>query len=167
MMMGNRVGMMPNLPKRSLSPHAGSRAMRGDLAGGKGGEPAVPRSRSRSSARSKKRKKSSSSSSSLSSSSSEKRKKKKKRRTRSDSEKAGPGDKDVANQAEESKEVQEAKCKALQNLTSLQNVEPKDARIKGYRALLREWHPDKNPDRLEVATAVFQFLQRGKRLLNL
>jgi len=45
-------------------------------------------------------------------------------------------------------------------------VEPKEQRIKDWRALLREWHPDKNPDRTEVATAVFQFLQKGKLLID-
>merc|ERR1712232_1289088 len=91
-------------------------------------------------------------------------KRKKKKRNRSSSSEGD--EKDAANQVEESEEVQKAKIDALQKLTSLQSVEPKDARIKGYRALLREWHPDKNPDRLEVATAVFQFLQKGKKLLQ-
>lgn len=56
---------------------------------------------------------------------------------------------------------------ALKNLTKLQSVEPKEQRAKEWRLLLRNWHPDKNPDKVEVATAVFQFLQKGKTLLNL
>ena len=30
-----------------------------------------------------------------------------------------------------------------------------------WRSLLRSWHPDKNPEKAEVATAVFQFLQKA------
>lgn len=56
---------------------------------------------------------------------------------------------------------------ALQKLTKLQGIEPKEERAKQWRLLLRTWHPDKNPDKLEVATAVFQFLQKGKTLLSL
>lgn len=33
------------------------------------------------------------------------------------------------------------------------------ARKKALKSLRRKWHPDKNPDRLEVATRVFQFIQ--------
>lgn len=75
--------------------------------------------------------------------------------------------KDALNAPKESKEVEEAKMEALQKLTKLQSVEPKEARAKEWRLLLREWHPDKNPEKKEVATAVFQFLQKGKSLLNL
>merc|ERR1712190_504017 len=102
----------------------------------------------------------SSSSSASSSSSSRKKKKKKKKRARTPSSEAGDKEKDAQPEAEEPKEVQDAKLEALQKLTALQSVDPQDKRMKGYRALLREWHPDKNPDRLEVATAVFQFLQK-------
>jgi len=48
----------------------------------------------------------------------------------------------------------------------LRDMEPKEARMKEFRALLRQWHPDKNPSRVEVATAVFQFLQKGKLLME-
>lgn len=48
----------------------------------------------------------------------------------------------------------------------LREVEPKEARMKEFRALLREWHPDKNPGKVEAATAVFQFLQKGKLLIE-
>lgn len=75
--------------------------------------------------------------------------------------------KDLATSSKESKEVEEAKMEALQKLTKLQGIEPKEERAKQWRLLLRTWHPDKNPDKLEVATAVFQFLQKGKTLLSL
>merc|ERR1712039_691844 len=122
--MGGMAGYQPGLatpaplPKRSLSPHAGSRAMKEMLIAqqqkGMQGQPVPAPEEGRDRSRSSKRKRSSSS----------------------------EGEKDAANQVEESEEVQKAKIDALQKLTSLQSVEPKDARIKGYRALLREWHPD-------------------------
>lgn len=64
-------------------------------------------------------------------------------------------------------EIAQAKKQVLAKLTVLKNVEPKEQRAKEFRNLLRDWHPDKNPDKLEMATAVFQFLQKGKSLLNL
>merc|ERR1712096_364131 len=33
-----------------------------------------------------------------------------------------------------------------------QALEDRVSRLKEWRALLREWHPDKNPDRVEIAT---------------
>eukprot|EP00401_Gymnodinium_catenatum_P020917 CAMPEP_0117600122 /NCGR_PEP_ID=MMETSP0784-20121206/76309_1 /TAXON_ID=39447 /ORGANISM="" /LENGTH=84 /DNA_ID=CAMNT_0005402713 /DNA_START=131 /DNA_END=382 /DNA_ORIENTATION=+ len=59
-------------------------------------------------------------------------------------------------------EIEKAKAAALEQLMKLQSVEPKEVRMTEWRALLRQWHPDKNPDSVEVATAVFQFLQKGK-----
>ena len=47
---------------------------------------------------------------------------------------------------------------AVEKLISLRKLDSDDARMKAWRALLREWHPDKNPERVEVATAVFQLL---------
>lgn len=64
-------------------------------------------------------------------------------------------------------EIAQAKKQVLAKLTVMKNVEPKEERAKQFRLLLREWHPDKNPERLDMATAVFQFLQKGKSLLNL
>jgi len=64
-------------------------------------------------------------------------------------------------------EIALAKKKVLAKLTTLKNIEPKEQRAKAFRELLREWHPDKNPERIEMATAVFQFLQKGKSLLSL
>jgi len=53
----------------------------------------------------------------------------------------------------------------LKQLMKLKEIESKDARMTEFRALLRQWHPDKNLDRVEVATAVFQFLQKGKMIV--
>jgi len=64
-------------------------------------------------------------------------------------------------------EIALAKKQVLAKLTVLKNVEPKEQRAKEFRLLLREWHPDKNQERIDMATAVFQFLQKGKSLLNL
>lgn len=64
-------------------------------------------------------------------------------------------------------EIAQAKKQVLAKLTMLQNVEPKEQRARQFRELLREWHPDKNPEKIEMATAVFQFLQKGKTLLGL
>lgn len=181
-------------PRRTLSPHAGSRAMAmAAMRGGRGG--AISRSRSRRRSRSKRRKKRSSSGTS-----SERRKRKRKDRSkkrhrgsRSDSEKPkakepkgsssssasssdGAGGKSASAAAGSSKkdkddaptnpEVEKAKGEVLEKLLKLREVEPKEERIKRWRALLREWHPDKNLDRAEVATAVFQFLQKGKQLID-
>ncbi|OLP80612.1 hypothetical protein AK812_SmicGene38943 [Symbiodinium microadriaticum] len=55
---------------------------------------------------------------------------------------------------------------ALEKLMKLKEVEPRENRLKEFRILLRKWHPDKNPDQQEVATAVFQFLQKGKLLIE-
>lgn len=69
--------------------------------------------------------------------------------------------------AKEDPDIAQAKKNVLAKLTTMKNVEPKEERAKQFRFLLREWHPDKNPERLDMATAVFQFLQKGKSLLNL
>ncbi|CAE7573723.1 unnamed protein product [Symbiodinium sp. CCMP2456] len=70
-------------------------------------------------------------------------------------------------QAVEDPETAQAKKRVLAKLTELQKVEPKEQRAKEFRLLLRDWHPDKNPEKKDMATAVFQFLQKGKSLLNL
>ncbi|CAL1151998.1 unnamed protein product [Cladocopium goreaui] len=36
-----------------------------------------------------------------------------------------------------------------------------------FRHLLREWYPDKNPEKKDMATSIFQFLQQQKTFLNL
>ena len=35
-----------------------------------------------------------------------------------------------------------------------------------FKKLLRDWHPDKNADRVQVCTAVFQFLQKARHLFK-
>uniref|UniRef100_A0A7S4V8R4 RanBP2-type domain-containing protein n=1 Tax=Alexandrium monilatum TaxID=311494 RepID=A0A7S4V8R4_9DINO len=69
-------------------------------------------------------------------------------------------------QSNGSPEVDRAKAEALEELMKLRSLETKEARMTEFRALLRKWHPDKNPERVEVATAVFQFLQKGKPVLD-
>lgn len=127
-----------------------------------------------------KRQKSSSSSSSSSSDSSRKKKntkKQKRKRSRSSStlssSSARPTKKAASAEAaleRESKtadpEVDAAKREVLQRLMALKAVQPSDARMREWRLLLREWHPDKNPERVELATAVFQFLQKGRSILE-
>ena len=72
----------------------------------------------------------------------------------------------------------QAKDEALKKLLKLKAVASREARMKEWRELLRQWHPDKNPTRTEagggkevkaarqVATAVFQFLQKAKPMLD-
>mmetsp|Transcript_33866 Transcript_33866/g.79183 ORF Transcript_33866/g.79183 Transcript_33866/m.79183 type:complete len:333 (-) Transcript_33866:77-1075(-) len=163
-------------PRRTFSPHAGSRAVRQVLAGG---------GRNSSRDRSSRKRSSSSSSSSRSSRKSGKRRSRSRPRSakadggsKSDAKakgKARSRSKSSSSSSSSSKsdpkeptnpEVDKAKADALEKLLKLKEVESKDQRMKEWRTLLREWHPDKNPDRVEVATAVFQFLQKGKQLLE-
>eukprot|EP00930_Biecheleria_cincta_P016330 TRINITY_DN13324_c0_g1_i2.p1 TRINITY_DN13324_c0_g1~~TRINITY_DN13324_c0_g1_i2.p1 ORF type:complete len:450 (-),score=69.66 TRINITY_DN13324_c0_g1_i2:63-1412(-) len=73
----------------------------------------------------------------------------------------------AASSSEGQKNIENAKREVLQQLENLKKIEPKETRMKEWRSLLRSWHPDKNPEKVEVATAVFQFLQKGKLLLDL
>jgi hypothetical protein len=187
-MMNGKGGPMQNRA-RDWSPHAGSRAIRSAIkpaseAGSGKGEGRQSKSSSRSRSRSRSRSSSSSKSRSRSRSRKKKKKKKKKHKKKKgrssstisssssgkDKDKsgdAGGDDADKAATSGENPEVQKAKMEALAKLREMQAVEPKEERSKQFRALLREWHPDKNPEKTEVATAVFQFLQKGKNLLNL
>eukprot|EP00930_Biecheleria_cincta_P067627 TRINITY_DN5433_c0_g1_i1.p1 TRINITY_DN5433_c0_g1~~TRINITY_DN5433_c0_g1_i1.p1 ORF type:complete len:615 (-),score=132.33 TRINITY_DN5433_c0_g1_i1:67-1911(-) len=56
-------------------------------------------------------------------------------------------------------ELQAAKAAAMRDLLSLKQHPGLEARRKGFKELLRAWHPDKNPKSPEVATVVFQMLQ--------
>mmetsp|Transcript_139215 Transcript_139215/g.259637 ORF Transcript_139215/g.259637 Transcript_139215/m.259637 type:complete len:381 (-) Transcript_139215:106-1248(-) len=172
-------------PRRTFSPHAGSRAVREALAGKRccqsSGSDESSRSRSRGRGK-KKKKKHSSASSSSSSREKKKRKKKRKRRDSSSDESSSSSRKSSKSEgADEARssatsgaadaqpknpEVEKAKAEALERLMKLQSVEPKEARMKQWRELLRQWHPDKNADRAEVATAVFQFLQKAKPMVD-
>jgi len=184
---GMRPGMQMGDKKRDWSPHAGSRAIKASLLAG-GTVPADAEKKREGDEASRSKSKSSKRSSSSSSSRSRKRKKKrrKKKRSRSTSSSSSSGgkkakkqkkekegdedgekDEDGEDKAAEDPGIAKAKLEALEKLRSMQSVEPKEERSKQFRALLREWHPDKNPDKSEIATAVFQFLQKGKSLLNL
>mmetsp|Transcript_76683 Transcript_76683/g.197500 ORF Transcript_76683/g.197500 Transcript_76683/m.197500 type:complete len:455 (+) Transcript_76683:133-1497(+) len=189
---------VPIAPRRTLSPHAGARAIREALRAGGGGAA----SRSSSGSRGRKRKRSSSGSDSSSSSEKKnkhkrkkgkKKKKKKNNKSRSasssksshsvcsssgssscrveGSSSAPAGDAAGSTAASKSAptgnpEVEKAKAEALEQLMKLRSVQPKETRMSEFRALLRKWHPDKNPDKTDVATAVFQFLQKGKQVLE-
>mmetsp|Transcript_66421 Transcript_66421/g.194818 ORF Transcript_66421/g.194818 Transcript_66421/m.194818 type:complete len:398 (+) Transcript_66421:222-1415(+) len=175
-------------PRRTLSPHAGARAIREALRAQRaGGSPASSSSRGSKRKRSSSGSKSKSSASSSSSEGKKKKKKKKKgkKRKRSKSGSSSGSSRSVDSSSRSSSccveqtsnaaasssaaadpEVEKAKGEALQQLMKLKGVQPKEQRMKDFRALLREWHPDKNPARTEVATAVFQFLQKGKQVLE-
>lgn len=177
--------------RRTLSPHAGSRAMMGIQkkaaesdaeSSDSGGERSSEEESSDSSRRKKKKKK-------------EKRKSEKKKKHKKEKQKDGgtisssSGSRSsshvrevrsrsprregksapplaAAPTTEEEKQIEVAKQEALVQLEKLRKMEPKEARMKEWRILLREWHPDKNPEKQQVATAVFQFLQKGKALLE-
>lgn len=110
-----------------------------------------------------------SSSSSSSSSKAPSRKKKKKKRSRSKSSSAsseksfGQLENSVA---KPNTELDKLKNAALQRLLKIKE-EPPETRKKSWRGLLLEWHPDKHPEDTQNATAIFQFLQKGKALLDL
>lgn len=63
-----------------------------------------------------------------------------------------------------SAQLQAAKAAAMRQLIMLKQNPSKEARHKGFKELLRLWHPDKNPGSAEVATTVFQMIQaeRGR-----
>lgn len=117
------------------------------------------------------RSRSSSSSSSTSTSRRARKKRKKRKKSSSSSSSKSSAAHVVAESSEtanvaETSEVSKAKHEVLNQLQEVKKIESKDQRQKEFRALLRAWHPDKNPDKIEVATAVFQFLQTGKKLLE-
>lgn len=119
-------------------------------------------SRSRKKAKSKKKKRRKSSSSSASSSSGAKRNKK-------GSFANGPPvdlvDIDDAPAKVDNPAHDKAKHEALQKIIELRDADLAiDERRRQWRALLREWHPDKHDDK-ELATAVFQFLQKAKGMI--
>lgn len=166
--------------RRNISPHAGSRAYKETLMAELGQRSANRRSDSpkrkrrrggRSSESSQKR-----ASSDSSSSEKKRRRKKKAKKRRKSSSSSSSGCVSVAENESASKaaepsgvdhgpEIDKAKSAALEELLKLRD-KPLDARMSDFRALLRKWHPDKNPDKTEVATAVFQFLQKGKSMLD-
>mmetsp|Transcript_49127 Transcript_49127/g.106851 ORF Transcript_49127/g.106851 Transcript_49127/m.106851 type:complete len:416 (+) Transcript_49127:107-1354(+) len=184
-------GATPLPPRRSFSPHAGSRAVRDTLAAAAAAGSGSSESRRRGRNKKRKRKRSSSSSSR---SRRKKKKKGKRRRSRSSSKSSkdskssssrssssckveGKSHGDAASsgaaaaaalqaQSSGNPDIEQAKAEALEQMMKLRSVEPREARMTEFRALLRLWHPDKNPDKVEVATAVFQFLQKGKAMFE-
>eukprot|EP00913_Durusdinium_trenchii_P027972 g26227.t1 len=169
------------VPPKRLSPHAGGEAIAGMPAKAKESEAEKRSERSE-------RSESSSASARESSSTSSEREKRKKKKDKKDKKKgaldgctvttrsqprsvSSSSPREDKAEAPQSSEVQQAtenaKREVLQQLEHLKKVEPKEQRMKEWRSLLRSWHPDKNPDKAEVATAVFQFLQKGKLLLGL
>lgn len=158
-------------PRRTFSPHAGSRAVKESLMG------RAPGNRKDLGARRR--------SGSSSSSSSRPRKKKKKAKKKhsssrsSSSSKSSKSSKSSGVQAvdastaasaeaagQKNPEAEKAKAESLEKMIKLQAIEDMPARMKAYRELLRTWHPDKNPEKVEVATEVFQFLQKAKPMLD-
>lgn len=63
---------------------------------------------------------------------------------------------------DDSPEVVTAKKGALDRIERIRNADDLEDQSKMFKKLLREWHPDKNSERVELATAVFQMLQKFK-----
>lgn len=61
--------------------------------------------------------------------------------------------------AQQDDALSQAQAAARRQLDALREMPSRDARQKGFKELLRAWHPDKNPQSVEVATAVFQRIQ--------
>ena len=50
-------------------------------------------------------------------------------------------------------------------LSPSQGIEPKEKRAKEWRLLLRTWHPDKNPDKLEAPLPLSLCLRHSRDIL--
>merc|ERR1719265_268898 len=180
MLLGKGAAMPQVDKKRAWSPHAGSRAIRQAAAGDGPQQPPKSRASSSSSSHSRSAKSSSSRSSRGKKRKKKKKKKAKSKRSRSSSSSCSSSSSGSRNKrckrsqsreqaggaSTDTKEMEDAKKDALEKLMSMNQVEPNEERMKQWRALLRQWHPDKNPEKVEVATELFQFLQKGKRLLK-
>jgi len=59
--------------------------------------------------------------------------------------------------------LRQAELAAMQQLKVVQRLPTKEERQRAFKDLLRAWHPDKNPQSVEVATAVFQRLQAERK----
>ncbi|CAK9086997.1 Uncharacterized protein SCF082_LOCUS41143 [Durusdinium trenchii] len=67
----------------------------------------------------------------------------------------------------ETEEIMEAKNQAVKRLEEIKDMQGSaEEKEKAFKKLLREWHPDKNADRVQVCTAVFQFLQKARHLFR-
>lgn len=51
----------------------------------------------------------------------------------------------------------------LEQLASL----PSPERLRGYRRLAKQWHPDKHPEERAKATEVFEYLQEMRLALGI
>ncbi|CAK0822921.1 unnamed protein product [Prorocentrum cordatum] len=72
---------------------------------------------------------------------------------------------EVGDRAPEARpEVLRAKREAMDQLKDINDMSDPQEKAKAFRKLLRAWHPDKNPERVEVAKEVFQFLQKAGKL---
>lgn len=141
----------------------------------------APRERSASRKRKKRRKSSSSSSSSSSRRAKKKKKKGSRKRARSksviSSSSAGTKAKKVAAPTAaiaddhlagkpDSPAIEAVKAEVLQKIEQMRDITDKKQRLVEWRTLLRSWHPDKNADNVEVATAVFACVQQSRALLD-
>lgn len=59
--------------------------------------------------------------------------------------------------------LRRAELAAMQQLSRLEQLPSKEERQKAFKDLLRAWHPDKNPQNVEVTTAVFQRLNAERK----
>ena len=77
------------------------------------------------------------------------------------------GSRDAAAAHSETEEIMEAKSQAVKRLEEIKDMQgTADQKEKAFKKLLRDWHPDKNADRVQVCTAVFQFLQKARHLFK-
>lgn len=109
---------------------------------------------------------SSSTTSSTSRSRSRRKKQRRKRKQKSASVSSSKSEECRTVGVEESEELTKMKTGVLNELLELKRVKDAGKRNSEFRKLLRSWHPDKNAERVELATAVFQFIQKGKKLLS-
>lgn len=58
--------------------------------------------------------------------------------------------------------IRRSQAVALKQLQTVLDLPTKEQRQRSFKELLRAWHPDKNPQSVEVATIVFQRLQASK-----
>lgn len=69
----------------------------------------------------------------------------------------------AANEVADTPEIAAAKQAMATELDKIKAMESKDDRQRKFKKLLIRWHPDKNQDKIEVATEVFQMLQKSKQ----
>ena len=61
----------------------------------------------------------------------------------------------------------EEKAEVKAELERLASVKNANEKLRGYRKLARQWHPDKHPEEREKATEVFEYLQELRLALGL